>query len=182
MDYNNINNNISKVTGNLSTTKNQQNNTNKEQTAVINLTVNDEINTMGEKFTPVRKSITILGDSLLKDIKSFKARKSLRKNERLYIKSFSGATTTDMEDYMKPSLKYHPDTILFHIGTNNLRSDDSSTTIAENILNLAKEAKTEDNKVAISGIIVRKDDLNDKGDEVNNIVKHQAGEYGIKFY
>ena len=47
----------------------------------------------------LKKSITIVGDSVVKDIKSFKLRKSLEN------KSFPGATTEDMDYYIKPSLK-----------------------------------------------------------------------------
>ena len=53
------------------------------------------------------KSITIIDDSLLKDIKAFKMRNALSSNEKIYIKSFPGATTEDMRDYIKPSLKYN---------------------------------------------------------------------------
>ena len=44
-----------------------------------------------------KKSTTIIGDSLLKNIVPYKMRKSLP-NERLFKKSFPGATLDDMMD------------------------------------------------------------------------------------
>ena len=41
---------------------------------------------------------------------------------KIYVKTFSGATTTCIEDYMKPSLWMSPDQFILHIGTNDLAS------------------------------------------------------------
>ena len=37
-------------------------------------------------------------------------------NCKIYLKSFSGATTADMEDYMKPSVRKSPDHFILHVG------------------------------------------------------------------
>ena len=99
-----------------------------------------------------KKSITILGDSMLKDIKPFKMRNSLP-NHKLFVKSFSGATVEEMGDYMKPSLKFDPDHIIIHSGTNDLKSNKDAAEIATDIIKLANNAKTDTNAVTISGII-----------------------------
>ena len=65
------------------------------------------------------RSTTIMGRSLIKDIKAYKMRDSITKGDRIYVKSFSGATISDMEDYVKPSLKYNPDLVILQIGTND---------------------------------------------------------------
>ena len=59
-----------------------------------------------EKSTPEksknRRNITILGDSLLKDMKAFKMRQGLFANERVYIKSFPGAKTNVCHTILNP--------------------------------------------------------------------------------
>ena len=110
---------------------------------------------------------------MVKDIKSYKMRKSLSTQERIYIKSFPGATTDDMKDYIKPSLKYNPDMVILHVGTNSLHSDKTTEEIAADITNLALDAKTNNSEVAISSIVLRSDDkkLNEKRLKVNDILK-----------
>ena len=56
-----------------------------------------------------KRCITILGDSTIKHIESYKMGQGMLKDEKVYIKSFPGAKTACMEDYMKLSLKYKPD-------------------------------------------------------------------------
>ena len=52
-------------------------------------------------------------------------------DDRLYVKSFPGATVQDMLDYSKPILRKKPDIIIYHTGTNNLYIDDAPNEIVE---------------------------------------------------
>ena len=79
-----------------------------------------------KKRTTTKRSTTVIGDSILKNIKPFKMRQSL-KNERIFGKSFPGSTIDCMKDYIKPSLKYDPDAIIIHVGTNDLRTEKEPT-------------------------------------------------------
>ena len=115
--------------------------------------------------------MTVIGDSMVKDMKPYKMRNGMIGKEKLFIKSFPGASVACMRDYVKPSLKYNPDAILLHCGTNDLRSEKSADVTADNIINLAKEIKSDKNEVILSGIVTRNDVLNAKGMEVNNILK-----------
>ena len=117
-----------------------------------------------------RRSTTVIGDSIIKDIKAYKMKFALP-NERIYIKSFPGATINCMKDYIKPSLKYEPDKIIIHVGTNDLRTGKNPMEIAEEITKLAIDTKTDENEVTISGITTRNDELNDKGMKVNDFLK-----------
>ena len=49
-----------------------------------------------------KRSICILGDSLLKDIEAHKIREALTSNERVYVKHFSGADIDDMHRVRYP--------------------------------------------------------------------------------
>lgn len=130
-----------------------------------------------------KRSITIIGDSVIKDIKSYKMRKTLFTQDKIYIKSFPGATTEDMKDYIKPTLKYKPNMVILHMGTNSLRSNKTAEEIATDITNLAIEAKTDDNEVIISSIVPRTDDmkLNEKRQKVNDFLKIKSPVVNISY-
>ena len=100
---------------------------------------------------------------------------------KVFVKSFSGATTQCMVDYMKPSIRTQPDHFILHVGTNDLTSNTPSDEIARNIINLASEMKSEKSDVSISTIITRADkpELNKKGVEVNNHLKEMCKEKNI---
>lgn len=73
------------------------------------------------------KPVTVIaGDSIIQRLPGWK----LSKLQKVVVKSFSGATVQDMEDYIKPITKNEPDNIILHIGTNNLKSQETPRQIA----------------------------------------------------
>ena len=146
----------------------------------------NNFNTLTESKEPTIKqktkyrSTTIIGDSIIRDIKQHKIRKDLPGN-KVFMKSFSGATTKCLTDYIKPSLRYQPDLFIIHGGTNDLRSEKTSKIIAEDITKLALSTKTDENDVIISGIIRRNDDLNSKGQQVNDFLKQFCSDNNIAY-
>ena len=127
------------------------------------------------------KVTTIVGDSIIKEIKSHRMKVDLDPNDRIYIKSFPGATIECMKDYVKPALRHNPDLIIVHAGTNDLRSEQTSKEIAENILNLVNDIKTDTNEVKVSGITLRRDKYNEKGLEVNILLKSLCSENRVGY-
>ena len=117
----------------------------------------DDTNTNTNK----NKSITILGDSTIKNIESHKMRKCMINNEKVYVKWF-------------PSMNFNPDVVLIHIGTNSLRSQETPETLANRIISLAEKTKTDETDVIVSGIVERNDSLNPKALEVNNFIKDKC--------
>ena len=134
-----------------------------------------------EKITRKFRNITILGDSILKDIKPYKMREAMKSKDKIFIKSFPGATTECMSDYVNPSLKYKPDLMIIHTGTNDLRSDKTPSDITEEIINLIERIKTDENEIIVSGVVVRNDNLNDKGLQVNASLKLKCVKYNVQF-
>lgn len=128
-----------------------------------------------------KRSITIIGDSIIKDIKSFKVRNGLPNKESVYVKSFSGATVECMKSHVIPSLKYNPNVIILNAGTNDLRSNKLPEQIAEDILQLALSIKSDDTEIAISGIVQRNDALNRKGLAVNDYLKQKVQQHEISY-
>ena len=67
------------------------------------------------------------------------------------VKAFPGATVEDMFDYIKPTIKHHPEEIILHVGTNDLKNSDARK-VAERIVDLGDfiEAESLNTKVTIS--------------------------------
>ena len=100
---------------------------------------------------------TVIGDLMVWKVFGDKLSNSLNNNHHVVVRSFGVAKTQCMEDYIKPTIKLSPNQIIIHCGTSNLPSNKESKIITENIINQAKKAKSDVHKVAISGIIPRKD-------------------------
>ena len=118
------------------------------------------------------KSIFFIGDSMVKHLNGWKMSKKLNANCKVLVKTFSGAKTTCMNDYVKPSVRSSLDHFILHVGTNDLSSDKSSEEIARSIIDLATSVKNEKHDVSISNIIIPADDkkLEEKRCEVNSFL------------
>ena len=101
----------------------------------------------------------IVGNSIVKYIYGWEFSDNY---EKVVVKQFSGSTTEDMMTYIKPPLKCNPDRFIIHVGTNDLRSDQDRETIVRNVVDVANNSKTDINKILISSIVPRRDNLNGK--------------------
>ena len=134
--------------------------------------------------TPIaygKKTITILGDSITKEVKSQKLRKKLNKIDKIFIKIFPGATTSQMVHYAKPSLEYDPNIIILHCRTNDLRAEKEPDEIANDIVRLGKSMMNEGNDVMISSLIKRSDRYGKKADLVNKKLKNKGNQNSIDY-
>lgn len=71
---------------------------------------------------------------MLKHIQGWKLGRQA--GHRVVVKSFAGATTSDMSHYVKPTIAKNPAEILIHVGTKDVGKLQPHT-IAENIVDLA---------------------------------------------
>ena len=62
---------------------------------------------------------------------------------KVFVRTFSGATTQCMGDHMKPCIRVKPNHFILHVGTNDLNSNRPSDEIAKTIIDLASELKSE---------------------------------------
>ena len=83
-----------------------------------------------------------------------KLSRKLNYKHHVVVRSFGGTKTQCMQDYIRTDL------MILHCGTNELPSSEDPETIAKNIINIAKNIKANTMKVAISGIILRRDTFN----------------------
>ena len=72
-----------------------------------------------------------------------------------------------MNHYKIPTQEKSPAEIIICVGTNDLSSDKDPKDIANDMMQLAKSVKTDENKVAVSTILPREDKFNSNTKEVN---------------
>ena len=116
-----------------------------------------------------RKPVTVIaGDSIIQHIRGW----SISRSNQVVVKSFPGATTEDIEDFVKPLLRKKPDNVFLHIGTNDLNTQEPRLTV-EGIVNLALqiEGDAPETNLAISGLIARADNKDGKVSSVNKILE-----------
>ena len=91
-------------------------------------------------------------------------------NQRVVVKSFSGATTQDMKSYIQPTIDNAPDRICLHIGTNDLKSK-APDDITNAIVDLAKTIQsTCGAEVGLSELTTRKDAHKESVKSVNKLL------------
>ena len=117
---------------------------------------------------------------MVKDVKQWDLQ-PLIPNFKVFAKTFPGATTKDMVDYVKPSMNHEPDIIFLHTGTNDLRFNQTPHEIASSIIELASSMKTNENNVVVSSIIIRGDNFNGKAADVNVHLARMCDESNIGF-
>ena len=78
------------------------------------------------------------------------------------MRIFPGATTPCIIDYMKPWIRAKPNHFVLHVGTNDLNLSKPPDEIAEAIIDLASELKSEKSDVSISSAITRADEKGNK--------------------
>ena len=87
--------------------------------------------------------------------------------KKVVLKHFIGSATEDMMTYIKPPLKCNPDLFIIPVGTNDFRSDHDRETIVRNVADIANNSKTDINKILISSIVPRRDNLNGNVRQIN---------------
>ena len=102
----------------------------------------------------VRRSILICGDSMINGIIGNGL--SSKKNHTT-VRSFSGATSEDLKDYIKPLVKKKPNMKILHVGTNDLSKKMNNT--VENLTCIVSEIKASspETEVVVSNICCRED-------------------------
>lgn len=105
--------------------------------------------------------VVIAGDSLVKNMVGAYMSKD-DPTHYYVVKAFSGATVTDMEDFIKPIIRKSPNKVIVHVGTNDLKKDYTPKVIADSIINLTTQIKEDlpNSTVGVSALLVRSDSPN----------------------
>ena len=80
--------------------------------------------------------------------------KNLRHKYLVKVRSYPKAKVSCMADHVKPTIREEiPDNIILHTGTNELRSEKTSSQIAKSIIDLAMSIKNDVTSVIVSSIV-----------------------------
>ena len=133
-----------------------------------------------ENSMPANGSTTLLiGDSMIKNIQGTHLGKAV--GHRVVVKSFSGATTKAMKDYLKPNLELSPDQVILHVSTNDLKHKEPQQ-VACSVVDLARQIEnSSDATVTISELVSRRDGFNEAVKTVNKHLKFYCRQNGWKF-
>ena len=101
------------------------------------------------------REILVVGDSHVKRIRRIDFNKELR-NGKAYCRSFSGATSKQLDHYIIPSLvDDKPDAVIVQLGTSDILYNASYEDITRNIIKIGSNCKSHGvNDVFISSILV----------------------------
>ena len=84
-----------------------------------------------------------------------------------------------MQDHVKSTIRdINLQQIILHVGTNDLKTERTASQIAKSIIDLSISLKKNGNMIAVSGIVPRLDELNNKAAEVNNRLELMCKERG----
>ena len=87
--------------------------------------------------------------------------------------------------YLQQCLEIHryleTDVVILHVGTNNLKNNQTPESLASNIIEVGKSLCTAHNDVIISGICHRNDEKDQKVSEVNDHLKRMCNEKKMFF-
>ena len=113
---------------------------------------------------PTKNSVIIVGDFIVKHLTG----PGISKKNNINIKTNPGATTEDITDYIKPSIRKKPDFLLVHSGTNDLTNGINTMTKIRKLLPRSRKWIMERKiKLGFSSIICREDD--DETDEITAV-------------
>ena len=135
-----------------------QNNGNQSVGGLDSNDPNESVYSKHDGTSKFKKKVTVIaGDSIIKHLQGWRLSDT---NNHVVVKSFSGATIEDMEDYLKPVIRKEPESIVLHIGTNDLNKL-SPKQVADSITNLGIQINEESPKttIVISSILLRTDKL-----------------------
>ena len=98
------------------------------------------------------------------------------------VRPFTTAKVSYMQDHVKPTIRdINPQQIILHVGTNDLKTERTASQIAKSIIDLSISLKKNGNMIAVSGIVPRLDELNNKAAEVNNRLELMRKKRGLPY-
>ena len=104
---------------------------------------------------------------MVKKLNGFWLTRKLKHKCLVKVRPFSLAKVRCILDHVKPTVRdLNPDHIILHCRTNDLSSEPTASQIARSIIELPLSLKSKGNKISVSLIVPRNDNLNSKASEV----------------
>ena len=123
-----------------------------------------------------------MGDSIVKKLNGYLLTKKIKHKGIVKARSFTTAKVSFMQDYVKPTIRdINPQQIILHVGTNDLKIERTASQIAKSIIDLSTSLKKSENMMAVSGIVPKLDELNNKAVKVNNRLELMCKRRGLPY-
>ena len=120
-----------------------------------NLAVKNKQVTRKTTFNTNKKKVIVVGDSITKFLRSDELSTSERS---VTVMKHPGCSTEDMTDYIKPIARKKPDTILLHVGTNDLTKGINTMKNVRKCVEAIRELDNSENiQIGFSSIVHRSD-------------------------
>ena len=129
----------------------EQNSKSQQGVVAINKNKNDERNTSHQK-----SFVCIIGDSMINGVNPNGFSKNITRNTTVKVRPYGGATTEDMLDFIKPTVRKRPEQIILHVGTNDLTNGIDTTKNLKKLINFIKD-QSPSTSVCLSSLITRSD-------------------------
>ena len=119
---------------------------------------NAKVNQQDTQTSRSNEETIIIGDSIIKGLRRDLLSRAAKR--RVTVRSFPGATTTDMKHYLQLCVELNPKMIILHTGTNDLKSSTSPREVAEKIVDLGNmiTSRSPDTQLTISSLTTRLDE------------------------
>ena len=120
---------------------------------------------------------------MVKNLKDFLLARKLKHKCLVKVRTFSSAKVRCMHDHVYTTAirDFNPNHFSLYCGTNDLNSEQIASQITRSIIELALSLKSKDNKISMSLILPRIDNLNNKASEVNCRLVHMCTERKIPY-
>ena len=145
----------------------------------LNKTESRDVKLKTNKGKKIR--VEILGDSMLN---SMLKEKELNKNADINIKirKYPGASSTDILNYIKSSLRKKPDQIVIHPGTNDLTNNHNYLNDVHKIVEMVVKETCKNTKLCFSSLICRTDlkDIDEKVIKTNTHLKNYCKQQNLQ--
>ena len=132
-----------------------------------------------KKFRNSRDVTVILGASKIKDVKGWDLKEEPNK---VFVKPFRGATTSQTKWHVKPTTEQNPKIIILHCGADDINDEPEPQNVAAEIIELSKLIiKDCKRNTAVSGIVSRYGKLNKMLRSVNCLLRVRCRRKEIRF-
>ena len=119
---------------------------------------------------------------MVKKLNGYLLTKKIKHKGIVKVRPFTTAKVSCMQDHVKPTIRdINPQQIILHVGTNDLKTERTASQIAKSIIDLSISLKKNGNMIAVSGIVPRLDELNNKAAEVNNRLELMCKQRGLPY-
>ena len=113
-----------------------------------------------------------MGGSIVKKLNGCLLPKKIKYKSIVKVGPFFTAKVSCTQDLVKPTIRdKNPRQIILRVGTNDLKTEQTTSQIAEYLIDLCIYLKKNENLIAVSARVPRLDKLDNKAMEVNNYLQ-----------